>query len=165
MSSVASTDPEESRARRRAVNEIADSMRELSVQMSVLNARAGERVGLRDLDLKALDILMRDGPASASALGRRLGMHPATMTGVLDRLEKGGWIARERDPDDRRAVRVRAVHPKAGEVVRLFMGINEEMAGVFDRYDQHQLDTLIDFIRSATDAAKRAAGVLGEEQD
>lgn len=164
MSSVASTDPESSRARRRAINDITDSMRELAVQMTVLNMRAGERVGLRDVDLKALDILMRDGAASASILGRRLGMHPATMTGILDRLEKGGWIVRERDPDDRRAVRVRAAHPKAGEVVQLFMGINDEMAGVFERYDQRQLETLVDFIQSATDAAKTAAGQLGEEQ-
>jgi DNA-binding MarR family transcriptional regulator len=164
MSSVASTDPEESRARRRAVNEIVDSMRELAVQMTVLNVRAGERLGLRDVDLKALDILMRGGAATASALGRRLGMHPATMTGILDRLEKGGWIVRERDPDDRRAVRVRAAHPKVGEVVQLFMGINAEMNGVFERYDQHQLETLIDFIRSATDASKRAGEQLGEEE-
>lgn len=164
MSSVASSGPESSRARRRAINDITASMRELAVQMTVLNVRAAERVGLRDVDLKALDILMRDGAASASALGRRLGMHPATMTGILDRLEKGGWIVRERDPEDRRAVLVRAAHPKAGEVVQLFLGINEEMNGVFDRYDQRQLETVADYVQSATDAARRAAGQLGEEQ-
>jgi DNA-binding MarR family transcriptional regulator len=164
MDSVASTDPESSRARRRTMNDIADSMREMAVQMAVLNMRAGERVGLRDVDLKALDILMRDGEAGASVLGRRLGMHPATMTGVLDRLEKGGWIVRERDPDDRRAVRVKVVHPKVGEVVQLFTGINAEMGGVLDRYDQHQLETLVDFIKAATSAAQRAAGQLGEGQ-
>jgi DNA-binding MarR family transcriptional regulator len=52
--------------------------------------------------MKALDVLMRDGAMSAKALGQRLGMHPATMTGILDKLENGGWVTRERDPDDRR---------------------------------------------------------------
>ena len=102
-------------------------MREMAVQMAVLNARAGEQVGLRDIDLKCLDILMRDGAQSASALARRVGMHPATMTGILDRLEKGGWIVRERDPEDRRAVLIKAVQKKTTEVVKLFIGINTEM--------------------------------------
>ena len=163
MGSVASTDPESSRARRRAVNDIQGALREMAVQMTVLNMRAGDRVGLRDVDLKALDILMRDGATGASVLGRRLGTHPATMTGILDRLEKGGWIVRERDPEDRRAVLVRAAHPKVGEIVQLFLGINEEMSGVLDGFDQRQLETVADFLRATTDAAQRAAGRLGED--
>src|SRR5947209_2438454 len=108
MDSVASS-AEASLAKRKAINEVTEAMRELAVQMAVVSARAGEQVGLRDIDLKCLDILMRDGAQSASALARRTGMHPATMTGILDRLEKGGWIVRERDPEDRRAVLVKAV--------------------------------------------------------
>ena len=31
------------------------------------------------------------------------------MTGIIDRLERGGWIGRERDPADRRGVVVQPV--------------------------------------------------------
>ena len=102
MSSVSSTDAAASRTRRRTMNLITDAIREMGVVMTVLNLRAGEQVGLRDVEMKALDVLMRDGAMSAKALGQRLGMHPATMTGILDKLENGGWVTRERDPDDRR---------------------------------------------------------------
>jgi DNA-binding MarR family transcriptional regulator len=34
---------------------------------------------------------------SPSVLARRAGLHPATMTGILDRLERGRWITRDRD--------------------------------------------------------------------
>jgi DNA-binding MarR family transcriptional regulator len=153
---------EASRAKRKAINEVTDSMRELAVQMTVLNARAGEQVGLRDIDLKCLDILMRDGGQSATALARRTGMHPATMTGILDRLEKGGWIVRERDPEDRRAVLIKAVPKRTGEVVRLFIGINAEMGDVLAGYDQRQLETIIDFIQNAIDRAKKAATQMGD---
>jgi DNA-binding MarR family transcriptional regulator len=162
MSSVASSEAAESRERRRTINEITDSMREMAVQMTVLNLRAGEQVGLKDVDLKCLDILMRDGAQSASSLARRVGLHPATMTGVLDRLEKGGWVVRERDPDDRRAVLIHPVRERVGEVVKLFVGINNHMSEVLDRFDQTQLETLVEFIQGATGAAKKAAAQWGD---
>src|SRR4029453_11698775 len=37
-------------------------------------------------------------PPNPSALARRAGLHPATITGILDRLQRGGGVARERDP-------------------------------------------------------------------
>src|SRR4051812_46164863 len=120
MSSVSPTDADASRARRRTMNRITDGIRELGVVMTVLNLRAGEQVGLRDVEMKALDVLMREGAMSAKALGQRLAMPPATMTGILDKLEKGGWITRERDPDDRRVVLIQPVRERVGEIVRLF---------------------------------------------
>jgi DNA-binding MarR family transcriptional regulator len=42
------------------------------------------------------------------------GASAATITGILDRLERGGWAARDRDPSDRRAVRVRALLDRNG---------------------------------------------------
>ncbi|HVO40168.1 MAG TPA: MarR family transcriptional regulator [Spirochaetia bacterium] len=36
-----------------------------------------------------------------------VGLPPSTLTGILDRLTEGGWLAREADPEDRRAVVIR----------------------------------------------------------
>jgi DNA-binding MarR family transcriptional regulator len=36
-----------------------------------------------------------------------IGLPPSTLTGILDRLTEGGWLSREADPEDRRAVVVR----------------------------------------------------------
>ena len=36
-----------------------------------------------------------------------IGLPPSTLTGILDRLTSDGWLAREPDPDDRRAVVMR----------------------------------------------------------
>src|SRR6266567_5997615 len=92
------------RRRRRLTMAIKDSLRAMNNQLSLLNHHVGRRVDLKDVDLDCLDLIDRHGPLSPSTLARRAGLHPATMTGVLDRLERGGWIARERDPSDRRGV-------------------------------------------------------------
>jgi DNA-binding MarR family transcriptional regulator len=36
-----------------------------------------------------------------------IGLPPSTVTGILDRLTEAGWLSREADPEDRRAVVMR----------------------------------------------------------
>ncbi len=43
----------------------------------------------------------------ATELADQIGLPPSTVTGILDRLEAGGWILREGDPTDRRALVMR----------------------------------------------------------
>src|SRR5713226_1808968 len=87
--------------RRRLGAAIKQSLRELRMQLSWLNLRVGAHLDLKDVDIDCLDLIASHGPLSPSALARRAGLHPATITGILDRLERGGWVARERDPTDR----------------------------------------------------------------
>jgi DNA-binding MarR family transcriptional regulator len=150
-----------SRERRRTMNQITDTFREMAVVMTVLNLRAGEQVGLRDVELKALDVLMRDGAMSAKALGQRLGMHPATMTGILDKLEKTGWVTRERSPEDRRVVLIQPVRERVGEIVRLFTGMNMSAIEKLDRYDTEKLETIAEFMDMMVDMAKEASKEWG----
>ena len=50
----------------------------------------------------ALVKIRDEGEVSQNRLGRQTAMDPATMKGVIDRLEKRGLIAFKADPDDRR---------------------------------------------------------------
>lgn len=78
--------------------------------MLAFNRSTGRLLGLSDADLAVLDLVHRAGSLTPSELARRTHTHPATMTGILKRLEKGGWITRTRPDDDRRAV-VIAIQP------------------------------------------------------
>lgn len=50
------------------------------------------------------------------ALGERLSLEPATLSPLLKRLEAAGYVTRERDPRDERALQVRLT--KAGRGLR-----------------------------------------------
>lgn len=95
-------------------------------QLSLLNRQVGSRVRLKDVDLDRLELIARHGGITPSSLARRTGLHPATVTGVVDRLETGGWVARERDSAsaDRRAVTVRALRDRNAELARLYSGMS-----------------------------------------
>ncbi len=130
------------RNRKRFTLAVRQSMRELRVQLSLLNRHVGASLELRDVDLDCLDLIARHGPLSPSELARRAGLHPATMTGILDRLETGRWIARGRDASDRRAVVVRARRDRIAEMMRLYAGMNTSMDQIFARYGESDLELL-----------------------
>jgi len=160
MSSRSTSGQHDARDRRRSMTAIKESMRELSIQLSLLNHQVGAHLDLRDVDLGCLDTIARHGPLSPSALARRAGLHPATVTGILDRLERGGWVARERDPSDRRAVLVRALRDRNAEVFRLYAGMNASMDQLLAGYTPDELDLLASFLRRTTDAGRAATGDL-----
>jgi DNA-binding MarR family transcriptional regulator len=162
MSSVSRDDAADRKQRRRLTNGIKDSLRELSIQLSLLNHVVGARLELRDVDFDCLDILSRYGPLSPGALARQAGLHPATMTGVLDRLERGGWVVRERDPADRRAVNVRALPDRAGELIRLYGGMNGAMDDLCTEYTDEQLAVVGDFLKRTAAAGSAATEKLAD---
>jgi DNA-binding MarR family transcriptional regulator len=108
-------------------------------------------------------MIVRSGPLSPSALARLARLHPATMTGVLDRLEQGGWIVRERDANDRRAVVVRVVKERSADIFRLYSGMNAEMDGIIDGFDESQLAAIAEFIERTTRAGQLSVDQLAEQ--
>ena len=157
MKTVEDGQPEGERRRRRLDREVRASLRDASIQLSLLNHQVQGQLELRGTDLECLDLISREGPLSPSALARRAGLHPATMTGILDRLERGGWIVRERDPADRRAVLIRAERARGAEVLSLYSGMNSSMDQILGDYDEAQLELLAGFLRRTAEAGRAAA--------
>jgi DNA-binding MarR family transcriptional regulator len=129
-------------------------MRELGAELGQLGHRVGGKTGLRDGDLATLDLLGRKGAMSPSALARAMQMHPATMTGVLDRLEADGWIARERDPGDRRAVLIRIAPSRAREMSGHYAGMNGAIDKIAASYRAEELEAIIDFLQRLVEAGR-----------
>ena len=160
MSSVSPERAEEIRRRQRSSAQVRESLRELRIQLSLLNYRIGSQLDLKDVDLDCLDILDVYGPLSPSALARRAGLHPATMTGVLDRLERGGWIARDRDASDRRAVVVRILSDRYAELMRFYSPMNRSMNKILAKYSDSELEAIADFMGRTVDAGRSATDEL-----
>jgi DNA-binding MarR family transcriptional regulator len=163
MTHISSSDSDAAQRRRRLTAAIKQSLRALSIQLSLLNHQVGARAGLNDVDLDCLDLIARQGPLSPSVLAERAALHPATVTGILDRLERGGWVARERDPSDRRAVVVRARRERNPELMRLYSGMNSSMNEICAGYGDAELEVLADFLRRTVDAGRSATDKLAED--
>jgi DNA-binding MarR family transcriptional regulator len=152
------------RRRRRLTSAVRASLRELGTQLSVLNHRVGGHVKLRTIDVLCLDVIDQEGPLSPSALARKAGLHPATMTGVLDRLERGGWITRDRDHADRRGVSIRVLRDRGGELIRLYSGMNTALTRICSDYSDDELATIADFLDRTAQAGREATDHLSAER-
>lgn len=64
--------------------------------------------GLTGPQVTALKILESIGTLSLSELSARMSAKNSTITGIVDRMERDGLVKRERSPDDRRVVFLRA---------------------------------------------------------
>lgn len=135
--------------------DVTELLRGLTVQLRLLNRQVSDRLGLQDVDLECLDLISRTGPLTPSALARAADLHPATVTGVADRLEDAGWIRRERVPADRRAVHLVADPDRAAEVRRVYMPLREAVAAICAGFDPAQLEVIAAFL-ARVGAAGRA---------
>lgn len=147
--------------RRRLANGVKQALRDASLQLALLNHQVGARLKLRDVDLDCLNLLNQRGPMSPGALAKLAGLHPATMTGVLDRLEKAGFVSRDRDPDDRRAVVVRASRERGREVFDLYGGMSDSLDEICADYSAEQLALITEFLGRTAAAGHESTAKLG----
>ncbi|MFD5095513.1 MarR family winged helix-turn-helix transcriptional regulator [Amycolatopsis thailandensis] len=155
------------RPRRRKVAGIKGALRELNNQLALFNHQLSAKVALKPVDFDCLELLNLHGPLSPSALAKQAGLHPATMTGVLDRLQRAGWVTRDRPRDavDRRAVVVAVTGDRDAEIYRHLAGMNAKMDDLCGGYTDAELDLIGDFLRRATAAGKDATGDLAGESE
>jgi DNA-binding MarR family transcriptional regulator len=152
----------EARRQRRAVAEAKRNLRNLRIELAMLNHRIGGRAALKDADLDCLDVLVRHGSMSPTELSRRTGIHAATMTGILARLERDGWIVRERRENDRRAVVLAPVPDRVREIFDHYEGMNIALDDILGGYSEDELRVIVDFLERATDAGRRVTDALAE---
>jgi DNA-binding MarR family transcriptional regulator len=95
---------EPSAERRRLESEFLLAMRRGGSIMQLLGQVSADRIGINATDLNCLNLVALTGHMTAGDLARQTGLSTASITGVLDRLEEGGFVRRVRDPHDRRRV-------------------------------------------------------------
>jgi len=79
----------------------------LAVTSHLKKGFANEGIGtIKPAYLSVLLSLWNEDGLKANELGKRAGLEPSTMTGLLDRMERDGLVKREPDPNDRRAHRI-----------------------------------------------------------
>src|SRR5215207_11608743 len=96
------------------------------------------RVKMPSIALQTVGLLMSEGPASPSELADRIGMtQGGGITGLIDRLEKAGYVTRQREEKDRRRVLVVA------DDAKVFADVGYNDARVTERWNEY-LTTLTD---------------------
>jgi DNA-binding MarR family transcriptional regulator len=128
------------------------------------NHAIADAIGLHETDQECLDLLDWAEPLTAGEIAGHLGLTSGAVTGLIDRLEAGGWVRRERDAADRRRVFVHLSHERGGELWPLYQPMSDAIDAYRSSLSDDELATVVRFLeftnQTMTDAtahARRAA--------
>jgi len=126
------------------VNDVARMMRrEFDRQATAL--------GLTRAQWQVLAYLLREDGQQQKQLADQMDLTAITLTGLLDRLERDGWVERRNDPADRRAKRVYLtdkVQPTIQAVRRIGADVRQHALQGLSDGEQEQLMQLLQRMRS-----------------
>jgi len=88
------------------ISEIIDNIRRVFKAVNEQSKKAKRKTGITGPQLWAIKIISEMAPVKTSDLASRMYLHPATVTGIINRLETIGLIDRVRTNADRRVVRI-----------------------------------------------------------
>ncbi|MCY7869936.1 MarR family transcriptional regulator [Bacillus spizizenii] len=125
--------------------------RKLSTRTVLFHQAAAQALGLFPTDLKSADILNEAGPMTAGELGKKTGLSTGSVTALVDRLEKAGYVAREKDPDDRRRVIIVPLTASKKHVKDLFRSLSESTMDLCREYTEEELELIFSFVGKAAD--------------
>jgi DNA-binding transcriptional ArsR family regulator len=138
--------PGVSAERRRLEGEFLLAVRRAGSIMQLLGQVSADRIGINATDLNCLNLVALTGHVTAGDLARQTGLSTASITGVLDRLEEGGFVRRVRDPHDRRRVIVElAGGPGLREVGTTFGPVVKAWRATAAQYSDDELRLLLEF--------------------
>lgn len=89
------------------IGEINGNLRHLIQLLQTRSKKIRKETGITAPQLLAMKTLSESPGISVSALARHIYLHPATVVGIVDRLEGRGFVVRKRSKRDRRQVNVR----------------------------------------------------------
>jgi DNA-binding transcriptional ArsR family regulator len=132
----------------------------------LLGQVSAERIGINVTDLNCLNIVALTGSMTAGDLARATGLTTASITGVLDRLEEGGFVRRERDPHDRRRVIVKLnAGPGLREIGPTFGPLIKAWRATAAGYSDDELRLLLEFQRRLEEIVRDQLARLRGEGD
>lgn len=142
-------------------NQIIDALRQYQEADSAMNARARAASSMSDNEIRIIQFLLTaartDGTVTPTALSKHLGVTSASMTALLDRLERAGAIERVRHPSDRRSLVITATplaERTVGAPVVAFQQATRQIAADLTD-DEHT--AVVGFLRKLTAAVDQAA--------
>jgi len=100
-----------------AISEIMQSLRHIFKAIHVYSQEVSQQFGITGPQLWTLKALSANGSLPLGQLSKMMYLHPSTITGVVDRLEKKGYVVRDRVHEDRRVVMVQLT-PNGRKVIR-----------------------------------------------
>lgn len=137
---------------------LAERLRRLGYALHDSQLTMAAALGIGLTDLQAVERVMLDGALGPAELGSALGVRPASVTALVDRLERSGHVVRTPHPTDRRRQVLHATAKAQTDgwaaIAPLVASLTEAAADL----DERQRETVALYLDRVTAALRGYAG-------
>lgn len=113
------------------------------------HAAVAAEVGLGATEEKAL-LILSAGPLTAGEIAQKTGLTTPSVTNLVDRLERKGFVQRVRDTQDRRRVIVELKQDRFAELTSVFARLHGPFDTLLEGYTDEDLTTILQFLTRMT---------------
>ncbi len=113
--------------------------------------RKNGRIALQEYQITLVQfhalLAIREGPLTMGELCDALGVASSTVTELVDRMEENGLVARVRDPEDRRIVRILLLNHGKEIFEKVYRRREKFLAEALKRISVEDMRLLLDLLR------------------
>ncbi|WP_035841170.1 MarR family winged helix-turn-helix transcriptional regulator [Kitasatospora azatica] len=127
----------------------------------LFNQAVADHLGLHPTDVQCLSLLSLEPEAvTTGQIAELTGLTSGSATRLVDRLERAGYVTRERDSQDRRRVLVQLVPEAMTRFGALWQELAVDWDALFDGDTEAELGLLIRHMRRTTELGRRQVARL-----
>ncbi len=126
------------------------SMRGLGTRTVLYQQSVAASLGLYNNDFLSVDILHEKGPVTAGELSKLTGLTTGSVTALIDRLERNGFVRRQHDPLDRRKVIIVPLYENKEDVSNTYLLLHTAMVKLASSYTDEELELITNFLGKAS---------------
>ncbi|WP_330288446.1 MarR family winged helix-turn-helix transcriptional regulator [Streptomyces sp. NBC_00576] len=122
----------------------------------LFNQAVADHLGMHPTDVQCLSLLgIEPGPFTTGRIAELTGLTSGSATRLVDRLERAGYVTRQRDEEDRRRVLVVPVAAAMRRLGEFWDSLAEGWLATFEGYTEQELALLGRHMRRTTELAQR----------
>jgi DNA-binding MarR family transcriptional regulator len=137
---------------------------DLSTSTIVFHTAIADKLGLNPTDHKALGLMAREGSVTAGRLAELTGLTTGAVTGMVDRLEKAGFVQRIRPTTDRRQVIIQPIPAEIHKIHHLFDSLGQAIMTMTDRFSDRELEIVHDYLTQSIDILQTETAKLQSDE-
>ncbi|MBC8163701.1 MAG: MarR family transcriptional regulator, partial [Roseiflexaceae bacterium] len=119
----------------------------LAATIVLFEQAVADQLNISMTHIHCANMLRLIGPMTAGQLAELTGLTTGAITGMIDRLERAGYVRRESDPHDRRRVVVQAnSEAMERDIGPLYTPLALASAALNAHYSDHELALLVDYL-------------------
>jgi DNA-binding MarR family transcriptional regulator len=146
----------QSNKREELLRELLKRFQAQSLTAILLHHAIADRLGLNVTDHKCLNIIMESQkPLTPRDLTNITGLTTGAITGIVDRLEKAGFIRRQRDNQDRRSLKLLPIDERVKEIFQIFEPFSEAILELLSQYDNDELALIMGLVNKLIDLSEK----------